>query len=64
MSITEIDAAAPRRRLVALAALLATLLLGLTSRHWPEALPAALGKYPGDALWASMVFFGWRARRP
>jgi hypothetical protein len=58
------DAAAPRLRLVALAAMLATLLLGLASRHWPALLPAALGKYPGDALWALMVFFGWRALRP
>lgn len=32
--------------------------LGLASRRWPW-LPARLGKYPGDALWASMVFFCW-----
>ena len=38
--------------------------LGLASRHWPNLLPAAFGKYPGDALWAPMVFFGWRALRP
>ena len=55
---------ASRRRLVALAAMLATIALGLASRHWPDALPAILGKYPGDALWALMVFFGWRALRP
>ncbi len=53
-----------RRRLVALAAMAATIALGLASRRWPGALPAALGKYPGDALWALMVFFGWRALRP
>ena len=53
-----------RRRLVALAAMLATIALGLASRRWPDALPAVLGKYPGDALWALMVFFGWRALRP
>ena len=55
---------ATRRRFIALAAMLATLALGLASRRWPDALPAALGKYPGDTLWALMVFFGWRALRP
>lgn len=53
-----------QRRLAALAAMAATIALGLASRHWPGALPAALGKYPGDALWALMVFFAWRALRP
>ncbi len=53
-----------RRRLAALAAMLATIALGLASRRWPDALPSALGKYPGDALWALMVLFGWRALRP
>jgi hypothetical protein len=52
-----------RRRFAALAAMAATLVLGLASRHWPAALPGAWGKYPGDALWALMVFFGWRALR-
>ena len=55
--------AAPRRA-VALVAMLVTIALGLASRRWPGALPAALGKYPGDALWAMMVLFGWRALRP
>jgi len=53
-----------RHRLAAFAAMAATVALGLASRHWPSALPAFLGKYPGDALWALMVFFGWRALRP
>ena len=53
-----------RRRLAALAAMLATIALGLASRRWPDALPAALGKYPGDASWALMVVFAWRALRP
>ena len=43
---------------MSLAAFGATLLIGLASRHWPV-LSAAFGKYPGDALWALMVFFGW-----
>jgi hypothetical protein len=49
------------RRRLALAATAVTLALGLASRHWPGALPPALGKYPGDALWALMVFWLWRA---
>lgn len=53
-----------RRRAAAVAALLATVALGLASRRWPGALPAALGKYPGDALWATMVVLGWCALRP
>jgi hypothetical protein len=53
-----------RRRFAALAAMAITIALGLASRHWPAALPGAWGKYPGDALWALMVFFGWRALRP
>jgi hypothetical protein len=64
MNALAIDAAAPRRRRVALAAMLVTLVLGLASRRWPALLPAAFGKYPGDALWALMVLFGWRALRP
>jgi hypothetical protein len=33
--------------------------LGLASRRYPFLFPAALGKYPGDSLWALMVFLGW-----
>ena len=32
--------------------------LGLASRSYPGLFPAFLGKYPGDALWAFMVFCG------
>ena len=53
-----------RRRIAALVAMAATIALGLASRRWPDALPAAFGKYPGDALWALTVFFAWRALRP
>jgi hypothetical protein len=35
----------------------AVVALGLASRAFPL-FPAALGKYPGDALWALMVFLG------
>ena len=48
----------PRNRLVYGAMVLAVIALGLASRRYPGLFPAALGKYPGDALWTMMVFFG------
>lgn len=33
--------------------------LGLLSRHYPGFFPAQFGKYPGDVLWALMVFLAW-----
>jgi len=50
-----------RKRAWYLLACLITILAGLASRHFSHALPAFLGKYPGDALWALMVFFGMGA---
>jgi len=38
------------------AAVVLVVLAGLASRRFPDLFPAALGKYPGDALWALMVF--------
>jgi hypothetical protein len=38
--------------------------LGLASRRWPGLFAAAFGKYPGDALWALMVFLLWGMFRP
>jgi hypothetical protein len=38
--------------------------LGLGSRAFPFLLPVALGKYPGDALWALMIFFGVAFLKP
>ncbi len=61
MSLATPARPASRRRLVAT---LATIALGLASRRWPDALPAVFGKYPGDVLWAVMVFCGWRTLRP
>jgi hypothetical protein len=37
---------------------------GLASRRWPGFFPAVVGKYPGDALWALMVFCLWGLFRP
>ena len=32
---------------------------GLASRNFPALFPEFMGKYPGDAFWALMVFLGW-----
>ncbi|MDQ8182674.1 DUF2809 domain-containing protein [Pelagicoccus sp. SDUM812005] len=47
----------PRARLVLLAAL--TIAIGLLSRRFPIA-----GNYPGDALWATLVYFLWAILLP
>jgi hypothetical protein len=53
-----------RPRLWYALACVAAILAGLASRRYPHLLPAALGKYPGDTLWALMAFCGlgavWR----
>ena len=46
-----------RRRLLQVGATVAVIALGLASRAYPQFLPAPLGKYPGDALWAMMIVF-------
>ncbi|HEX4262706.1 MAG TPA: DUF2809 domain-containing protein [Verrucomicrobiae bacterium] len=48
-----------RRRTWSFVALVSVILLGLASRRYPIFFPSALGKYPGDALWALMVFIVW-----
>lgn len=47
-----------------MAGFIAVIALGLASRKYPFLFPAILGKYPGDALWALMVFLGWAFLRP
>jgi hypothetical protein len=54
----------PRRRGVYGLALFAAIAAGLASRHLPAGWQASVGKYPGDALWALMVFFGLGALMP
>lgn len=49
----------PRSRPIYSIAILAVIALGLLSRRFPQFLPTAFGKYPGDALWALMVFLGF-----
>jgi len=38
--------------------------LGLASRKYPSLFPAMFGKYPGDVLWALMVYLGWCFLKP
>nr|WP_284700807.1 DUF2809 domain-containing protein [Robbsia betulipollinis] len=38
---------------------MAVIALGLLSRRYAFVFPTHLAKYPGDALYALMLFFGW-----
>ncbi|OEZ62149.1 DUF2809 domain-containing protein [Duganella sp. HH105] len=53
-----------RKRLWLFVAFVAVIVCGLLSRKYPFLLPAFLGKYPGDALWAVMVYLGCAFVRP
>lgn len=53
-----------RSRLWLLVCVVAVIALGLASRKFPSLFPAILGKYPGDALWAMMVFAGLAFLKP
>lgn len=44
--------------------LIGTIALGLASRRYPDAFPAFIARYGGDALWASMVFWLLALLRP
>lgn len=44
--------------------LVGVIALGLASRKFPSLFPAIFGKYPGDALWALMVFVGLAFVKP
>jgi hypothetical protein len=43
---------------------LGTVALGLASRRFADALPAAVGAYAGDVLWAAMVYLLMAAAWP
>ena len=45
------------RRFCLLASMLITVGLGICSRKIPSLFPAFFGKYPGDALWAQVVYY-------
>lgn len=53
-----------RSRILLFLGFVAVILLGMASRRFPLLFPALLGKYPGDALWALMVFIGLAFIRP
>ena len=62
--MTFLTATRNRNRAVYALAVVVVILLGLASRRYHGAIPELFGKYPGDALWAVMVFFGWGVLRP
>lgn len=41
-------------------AIIASVILGLSSRKFSDVLPLLISKQAGDILWASMVYFGFR----
>jgi hypothetical protein len=53
-----------RSRLWLVVGLVAVIAFGLASRKFPSLFPALLGKYPGDSLWALMIFLGWAFCKP
>lgn len=53
-----------RNRTVYAIATAGVVVLGLASRKYASILPDMLGKYPGDALWALMVFMGYGVLLP
>ncbi|MFC4103358.1 ribosomal maturation YjgA family protein [Paenibacillus xanthanilyticus] len=56
-----------RLRLGYAAAVIAVMLLGLASQRFADALPPFVASHAGDALWAAMVYVGFRtvfARKP
>lgn len=48
------------KRLTYLIAVIITILLGLASRKFEAQLPDLIAEHAGDALWAMMVYFGFR----
>ena len=56
-AVTVGPAHAARGRVASIAALLVVVVAGLASRRFPILAPW-FGKYPGDALWAAMIFCG------
>lgn len=48
---------AARRRPYLVAAVVATVAMGLVSRKYLWLSPSVLGKYPGDVFWAQMMYW-------
>ncbi len=53
-----------RSKRVVLFFLFAVVGSGLVSRKYPFLFPSMSDKYPGDALWAMMVFLAWAYLKP
>ena len=53
-----------RSRAALLALIVLVIVAGLASRRFAFVVPKFLGKYPGDSLWALMVYLGWSFLRP
>jgi Protein of unknown function (DUF2809) len=53
-----------RSRIWLAGAMLLVVAVGLVSRNVPALFPDALGNYPGDALWAVVVFLGVALAKP
>ncbi|MNB91932.1 hypothetical protein D3C75_390220 [compost metagenome] len=53
-----------RRRIIYGCAILITVVSGLCSRAYAEHLPSFAAAHLGDALWAAMVYFGFRLLLP
>lgn len=47
----------PRSRPVLTGLAAATILLGLSTRRFPDAFPSVVAQYGGDALWAMLVYW-------
>lgn len=49
-----------RNRVVYIIVFLMVIILGISSRSFTDVLPVFVSRHFGDALWASMVYFGCR----
>nr|WP_311315375.1 DUF2809 domain-containing protein [Neobacillus mesonae] len=52
--------AATRKRIIYTFMIIVTIILGLSSRKYDDALPLFVAENAGDMLWAMMVYFGFR----
>lgn len=53
-----------KKRIIYLFITLIVMLLGLASRKYMSLFPSSIAPYIGDALWAMMVYFGFRFLLP
>ena len=64
ITVSSLTRSRSRSRVAYAMFVVVSILLGLASRQYPNGISSLFGKYPGDALWAAMVFFGLGALRP